>query len=129
MRRFAIVFLCFVLAPAAVAQQTRRRAVGVRPAAPVVPPPAAGAPLAGLSAAQTGAFDAGRGTFNRDETAARGLGPVFIQQSCGECHSVPAIGGGGGNNRNVTRIARRVNGLFDPLTGLGGSLMMTFAPA
>ncbi|MEA2489295.1 MAG: hypothetical protein QOH21_1087, partial [Acidobacteriota bacterium] len=123
----AIVLSCFLLTFAAEGQQGRRRAVGVTPAPPVVPPPAAGAPLAGLSAAQTGAFNAGRGTFNRDETAATGLGPVFNQASCGECHSVPAIGGGGGNNRNVTRIARRVNGAFDPLTELGGSLIQNRA--
>src|SRR4051812_36044775 len=127
MRRFAIVLSCFLLVPAAVAQQTRRRAVGIRPPAPGVPTPAAGAPLAGLSAVQAGAFNAGRATFNRDETAATGLGPVFNQNSCGECHSVPAIGGGGNNNRNVTRIARRVNGVFDPLTALGGSLIQNRA--
>jgi CxxC motif-containing protein (DUF1111 family) len=127
MRRFAIVLSCFLFASTVLAQQTRRRAVGIRPPAPVVPPPAAGAPLAGLSTAQTAAFNAGRGTFNRDETAATGLGPVFNQDSCGECHSVPAIGGGGNNNRNVTRIARRVNGGFDPLTALGGSLIQNRA--
>jgi CxxC motif-containing protein (DUF1111 family) len=127
MRPLPIVLLCFLVASAAFAQQARRRAVAVGPPAPVVPPPAAGAPLAGLNAAQAAAFNAGRGTFNRDETPATGLGPVFNQESCGECHSVPAIGGGGGNNRNVTRIARRVNGVFDPLTALGGSLIQNRA--
>jgi len=131
MRRIAVLLSCVLVTFMAVGQQARRRAVGPGPATPPVPPPvvapAAGASVAGLTAAQIASFNAGRGVFNRDETAATGLGPVFNQESCGECHAVPAIGGGGGNNRNVTRIARRVNGVFDPLTSLGGSLLQTRA--
>jgi CxxC motif-containing protein (DUF1111 family) len=123
--------LCSFLASSAVAQQVRRRTVNptvpTTPAPPVVPAPAAGASLAGLTAAQTAAFNDGRTMFNRVETAATGLGPVFNQESCGECHSVGSIGGGGGSNRNVTRIARRLNGVFDPLTELGGSLLQSRA--
>jgi hypothetical protein len=58
----------------------------------------------GSHPAQACAFNAGGGTFNHDETAATGLGPVFNRQSCSECHSILAIGGGGGNNRTVTRV-------------------------
>jgi mono/diheme cytochrome c family protein len=133
MRRIAVLLSCLLVTFGAEAQQTRRRTVTSGPAVPVVPPPVvappAGASLTGLTAAQLAAFNAGRGVFNRDETTASGLGPVFNQASCGECHSVPAIGGGGGNNRNVTRIARRVNGIFDPLTSLGGSLLQNRAIA
>jgi CxxC motif-containing protein (DUF1111 family) len=131
MRPCLVLLLCSFLASSAVAQQARRRTVNptvpTTPALPVVPAPAAGASLAGLTAAQISAFNNGRTTFNRDETAATGLGPVFNQESCGECHSVAAIGGGGGNNRNVTRIARRLNGVFDPLAELGGSLLQSQA--
>jgi CxxC motif-containing protein (DUF1111 family) len=130
MRRIAVVMLSCVLATlVATAQTVRRRAVNPAPAAPVVPPPvvapAAGASLAGLTAAQLASFNAGRGVFNRDETTASGLGPVFNDTSCGECHNAAAIGGG--SNRTVTRIGRRVNGVFDPLTSLGGSLLQSRA--
>jgi CxxC motif-containing protein (DUF1111 family) len=119
MRRFPVLVLCIFFSVTAVAQQARRRAVGGAPV-PVAPP--AGSPLPGLTAAQITAFNNGRGAFNRDATVASGLGPVFNETSCGECHSAPAAGGGSGQ-QNVTRIGRRVGGVFDPLTSLGGSLL------
>ncbi|MEA2337347.1 MAG: hypothetical protein QOE82_1354 [Thermoanaerobaculia bacterium] len=118
MRRLAIVVLCLSLSFAAAAQQARRRAVG-GPAESLPQQP--GASLAGLTAAQVASFNSGRGSFNRDATPATGLGPVFNDRSCNVCHNVPAIGGG--SNRLVTRFARRVGGVFDPLTELGGSLL------
>ncbi|HEX3068130.1 MAG TPA: di-heme oxidoredictase family protein, partial [Thermoanaerobaculia bacterium] len=62
---------------------------------------------------------------NRDATNATGLGPVFNERSCSDCHNAPASGGGSG--RVVTRFARRVNGAYDPLTALGGSLLQDHA--
>ena len=40
-------------------------------------------------------FAAGRTQFEAVETPASGLGPVFNGRSCAECHTSPAIGGGG----------------------------------
>lgn len=125
MRRFAFVVLCLALASSAPAQQRRRGAGpagapanggGTTPA--VV---AAGSALPGLTPAQAASFNAGRAAFTRDETPQSGLGPVFNQRSCQECHNAGASGGGG--NRTVTRVGRRVNGVFDPLVALGGSLI------
>src|SRR4051812_15393206 len=122
MRRFAILILCVSVSFVSYAQ-SRRRAVGVG-ATESVPQPA-GASLTGLTAAQSTAFNTGRGTFNRAATNADGLGPVFNERSCRDCHDAPVIGGGSG--RTVMRFARRVNGVFDPLTALGGSLLQDHA--
>jgi CxxC motif-containing protein (DUF1111 family) len=110
--------LCISVSLAANAQ--RRRTVTPSVPAPV-PPPAAGQSLAGLTASQTAAFIAGLEVFTRPETPASGLGPVFNDVSCVACHDGGALGGG--SNRTVTRFAQRVNGVFDPMTALGGSLL------
>jgi CxxC motif-containing protein (DUF1111 family) len=125
MRRF-LVILAFIVIPSVIHAQARRRVVSpFGPPLPETVPQVAGAPLAGLTAAEQAAFDAGRGAFNRDATPATGLGPVFNDDSCRACHSGPAPGGG--SNRNVTRFGRRVNGAYDAMTSLGGSLIQSRA--
>ena len=39
------------------------------------------------------AFEEAKTEFTGPETAADGVGPVFNGAGCGECHSVPTIGG------------------------------------
>lgn len=56
-------------------------------------PGIAGAPLAGLTALEFELFRRGLEDFNEVETAEEGLGPAFNGRGCGECHSIPAIGG------------------------------------
>ena len=124
MKRWMILGILCVLLAGTVQGQARRRAVGPPPA-PGTGTPAAGEPLAGLSAAQRELFADGLEDFNEEEDVLGGLGPVFNERSCAACHSVPAIGGG--STRVVTRFARRVNGTFDPLANLGGSLMQDHA--
>ena len=53
---------------------------------------------------------------------AEGIGPVFNDVSCANCHNVAAIGGGSAilETRFGTTAA---DGTFDPLTQFGGSLM------
>src|ERR1051326_1196815 len=80
-----------------------------------------GASLTGLTAAQSDAFNFGRGAFLRIANVAQGLGPVFNEASCRDCHNAPNAGGG--SNRTVTRFATRTGGVFDPMTSLGGSLV------
>ena len=124
MRRVAVVVLCASLSFVAHAHaQARRRASGDGVTQSVAQP--AGASLVGLTAAQIASFNAGRGAFNRDATNATGLGPVFNERSCTECHNAPVIGGG--SARTVTRFARRISGAYDPLTALGGSLLQDHA--
>jgi len=52
-----------------------------------------GGHLDGLTPAQVYAFEVGKEDFNEAEEADEGLGPTFNLDSCGGCHSQPAIGG------------------------------------
>ena len=54
---------------------------------------AAGGALAGLTAGQTEYFNAGKEDFEESETVEDGLGPTMNLDSCGGCHSQPAVGG------------------------------------
>ena len=53
----------------------------------------AGGPLSALSATQLAAFDVGLEDFKEAELPEGGLGPTMNLDSCGGCHSHPAIGG------------------------------------
>ena len=102
------------------AQTTGRR----RPSGGGTPAPAPavlGEAYPGLTPEQRAAFNEGRQEFREDEEVADGLGPVFNGRSCGECHDAAALGGA--SRRTVTRIGTVVNGVFDPLTRFGGSLL------
>lgn len=68
-------------------------------------------------------FRDGKDAFLKQETIGTGLGPVFNQPVCTQCHgSPPAIGGT--NQRLETRYGRRLaDGGFDPLTEKGGTLL------
>ncbi len=88
-------------------------------------PPPLGGPIDGLDAQRRAEWDEGRRAFGRVHGIADGLGPVFNGRSCVECHLAPAPGGSGGDllRSRVTRFGRVVNGVFDPLERLGGSLV------
>jgi CxxC motif-containing protein (DUF1111 family) len=85
------------------------------------PPPQFGDPLPGLNADQLARFQAGKAAFEEEEDEADGLGPVFNDVSCVNCHFVGNTGGG--SETLETRFGRLVNGVFDPLSELGGSLI------
>jgi CxxC motif-containing protein (DUF1111 family) len=53
----------------------------------------AGAPIPGLSPSQLEYFGASRDDFAEEESVADGLGPRMNLNSCGGCHSQPAVGG------------------------------------
>jgi CxxC motif-containing protein (DUF1111 family) len=84
-----------------------------------------GDPLPGLTTNQLADFAVGLEAFQEPDTPESGLGPIFNNVSCVACHSVPAVGGSSATNE--TRFGRLVNGQFDPLTDLGGSLLQQFA--
>ncbi|HVW22419.1 MAG TPA: di-heme oxidoredictase family protein [Opitutaceae bacterium] len=103
---------------------------------PAPPPPAPapggrglGQPLAGLGSDQLAAFQTGRAQFAVAETPATGLGPIFNNVSCVACHAAPASGGA--SAVTVTRFGRSVDGVFDPLASLDGTLLhaRAIAPA
>jgi CxxC motif-containing protein (DUF1111 family) len=80
-----------------------------------------GAPLAGLTAAETRRFQDGLAEFTHVDSIEEGLGPVFNDASCGACHAAGAVGGA--SDRTVTRFGKLTRGTFDPLSELGGSLV------
>ena len=120
----ALVVLVLILGqvPVAVA---RKRAVGHRSAPTPAPTGNLGEPVRGLTAAQLEAWLAARNEFNEDKDVAGGLGPIFNDVSCLRCHSVPVAGGS--NPRSVTLFGRTTNGVFNPLTVLGGSVLQEHA--
>ncbi|HVH68333.1 MAG TPA: di-heme oxidoredictase family protein [Gemmatimonadales bacterium] len=79
-----------------------------------------GAPFASLTADELARFTTGQQEFEAVETVAEGLGPVFNEASCASCHAMPV---GGTNGRKETRFGTTTNGVFDPMTALGGSLI------
>jgi CxxC motif-containing protein (DUF1111 family) len=89
-------------------------------ARPVLP----GDPLAGITPSEFELFRLGLDDFLEVEEAEEGLGPAFNGRSCAECHSIPAVGGGG-------RIAEmragylHEDGTFEALQG--GTLFHLFS--
>ena len=84
--------------------------------------PRMGEPLDGLTAAQYQRFADGLVEFDTLLGVADGLGPIFNDNSCGTCHSIPVSGGAG--TKMVTRfgVAATATTPFDGLASLGGSL-------
>ncbi len=111
-RHSALVAAAMLLAGAIGVAAQRGPGPGPGPGGPV--------PVADLTVAQRQAFDEGVRTFGRDYTMADGLGPVFNDESCADCHR-----GGGDSNRNVTRIGRLEGTAFDGLEWAGGSLLQS----
>jgi len=124
MKRFSIVVLSISIALVSYAQVRRRAVDGNTGSTQTVAQPA-GNSFAGLTPAQSNSFNAGRGQFVRVWNNGNGLGPVFNERACSDCHNGPAAGGG--SARLVTRFATRTGGVFDPLTSLGGSLLQDHA--
>jgi CxxC motif-containing protein (DUF1111 family) len=80
------------------AQGTSSSALTVRPSSARDPGPrpgnpSAGRPLAGLTDRQLAAFNVGKEDFEEAEEVSEGLGPTMNLDSCGGCHSQPAVGG------------------------------------
>jgi CxxC motif-containing protein (DUF1111 family) len=84
-----------------------------------------GDPLPGLTGEQQARFEAGKREFSTEEEATEGLGPVFNDTSCANCHTSPAVGGGSAVLE--TRFGRTDGQAFDPMTEFGGSLMQSRA--
>jgi CxxC motif-containing protein (DUF1111 family) len=80
-----------------------------------------GEPLQGLTPELVARFQAGKTAFVAAEDVPGGLGPVFNDTACANCHSQGAIGGG--NDRLETRYGQVVNGVFNPLTQFDGTLV------
>jgi CxxC motif-containing protein (DUF1111 family) len=85
-----------------------------------------GGSLPGIDAAT---FAAAKANFQEVEVITDGLGPVFNERACADCHSAGATGGAGHNIelRYGTFDNVFAPGGFDPLAQLGGSLQQLFS--
>lgn len=92
--------------------------VGCRTPAPADSTGAPGAPLPGLSPGDLARFSAGQALFTHAFTPAEGLGPLFNETRCSNCHDLPATGGTGAEL--VTKATRFVAGKCDQLVAEGG---------
>ena len=81
--------------------------------------PEPGDPLPGLSGKDLDMFEEGRMVFSRVFVPETGLGPLFNEASCKECHEAPAVGGSG-DEVEMHATAFRSSGNCDALTNLGG---------
>ena len=88
--------------------------------------PLPGDPLPGLTAAEFEAFNLGLEDFLEVEDAEEGLGPAYNGTSCGECHSVPAIGGIAPMTE-VRAGMRLADGTFQDIDPSRGSLFQVFS--
>jgi len=83
---------------------------------------ATGDALPGITATD---FAAAKANFAQVEGIADGLGPVFNEKACGNCHTQGATGGAGVQIER--RFGRFDNGIFNSLSNEGGSLRQLFA--
>lgn len=77
-----------------------------------------GEPLPGLTAAERARFVAGQQRFTHQFAPAEGLGPLFNETRCSNCHDLPAPGGTGAEL--VTKATRFVGNRCDALGASGG---------
>ena len=88
---------------------------------------AVGDVLSGLQVSSPDLLDEADEAFRAVEQITDGVGPIFNERSCGGCHLEGAVGGSGPNTER--RFGRFVNGIFDPLANLGGTLRQLFTVA
>ncbi|HEX4348361.1 MAG TPA: di-heme oxidoredictase family protein, partial [Vicinamibacterales bacterium] len=70
----------------------------------------AGKPIAGLTTMQQAYFLAAQSEFSAEESVSEGLGPRMNLDSCGGCHSYPAIGGASPTVNPQVMFASRTGG-------------------
>ncbi len=87
---------------------------------PPEPPRAPGEAMAGLGTGERGRFLLGRALFERLATADEGLGPLYNQERCSDCHDQPAVGGSGTQRVRVLKATRFADGRCDLLHAEGG---------
>jgi CxxC motif-containing protein (DUF1111 family) len=79
-----------------------------------------GSPLPGLTSSQLTHFTTGMTQFDFPWDPVHGLGPVYTNTNCNNCHAVPVFGGYNTKNRVTFFGALNSDGSFNPLTNEGG---------
>ncbi|MFM9873729.1 MAG: di-heme oxidoredictase family protein [Fimbriimonadaceae bacterium] len=83
-----------------------------------------GTSLAGLDSANTQLFAEGLISFSKVEDSGDGLGPLFNDTGCANCHSAGAIGGAGENQASIEiRVGGIVHGQYSDLEAWGGPII------
>jgi len=82
-----------------------------------------GSPLAGLTSGQLSLFNVGFLQFNVKWDPDHGLGPVYTNTDCANCHTQPAAGGTNATLRTTFFGALNSDGSFNPLTSEGGFVL------
>jgi len=82
---------------------------------------ASGGPLPGIDPDE---FEDTKAAFATVEGLSDGLGPIFNERACGNCHTLGGIGGAG--EQVERRFGRVANGRFQSLDNRGGSLRQLF---
>jgi CxxC motif-containing protein (DUF1111 family) len=94
------------------------------PPPPPPPPPVAAVPFPNLTSSQLAAWNAGKSAFLAPATVPGGLGPVFNQAACAQCHG-GAQATGGSSSILTTRFGRIINSQFDPMVAYGGPTLQS----
>ncbi len=79
-----------------------------------------GGPLPGLSSGQLSHFTTGMTQFDFPWDPVHGLGPVYTNTNCNNCHAVPVFGGFNTKNRVTLFGTLNSDGSFNQLTSEGG---------
>jgi CxxC motif-containing protein (DUF1111 family) len=85
-----------------------------------------GDPLAWVTPAERARFDQGAQFFDVEFENETGLGPLFNEASCAECHEDP-VRGGSGDEIEFHATATNLDGTCDELTGQGGPVFQQFS--
>jgi CxxC motif-containing protein (DUF1111 family) len=85
-----------------------------------------GDPLPGITPREFQEFRLGLDDFLEVETADEGLGPAYNGTSCGVCHNVPAVGGGG-TIVEVRAAGRTPEGEYATFDAAGETLFQLFS--
>src|SRR5947208_1636731 len=124
--RRALIFLAFVTAcerpsPAGPASGGDQTAAETNPATFDVATSEPGSPLPVLTLNQRALFERGRGVFETEFTPATGLGPLFNNNACSQCHEDPVTGGVG--EEVETHQTAFHGGVCDDLSAIGGPVI------
>ena len=82
-----------------------------------------GGPLAGLTTGQLSHFTTGMTQFDFSWDAVHGLGPVYTNTNCNNCHAQPVFGGYNTALRTTFFGSLNSDGSFNPLTNKGGFIL------
>ncbi len=116
-RRISLVFLALVGAA------TFLFTLGQIPSAHVQAQTTLGGPLAGLTSGQLTHFMTGMTQFDFPWDPVHGLGPVYTNTNCNNCHAQPVFGGYNSGLRTTFFGKTNSDGSFNPLTNKGGIVL------